>query len=131
MRRWMMVGTVVAAAALGACSDDGDDDEATGDVDRYCELTAELDAAGSEFFADLEADESATDEDYAQAEADFIEAHQDDFDEILEAAPEEIRADLEVLLDAQDRRAEGDNEPPAGADEAEERILDFEAESCG
>lgn len=128
MRRWAGL-LVLVAAVVGACADDGDDD-AAGDVNRYCELTAELDAAGSEAFAALEGDESATDEDYAQAEADFIEAHQDDFDAILDAAPNEIRDDLQVILDAQERRADGNDEPIEGADEAEERILDFEDANC-
>ena len=76
-------------------------------LERYCALVQALDAAGTDAFAELEADESATDEDYAEVERQFIEDHQDEFDELREVAPQEIADDVNVLLDALKERAAG------------------------
>lgn len=101
-------------------------------VERYCALVQELDEAGADAFAELEADESATDEDFAAAERQFIEDHQDKFDELRDIAPEEIANDVDVLLAAQEQRAAGgeqeDVAPEVAA--AEERIGAFEDEHC-
>jgi hypothetical protein len=123
--------TVVSMGGLGAVAC-GDDDEASS-VERYCELVQELDEAGSEAFADLEQDESATEGDFAEAERQFVEDHQDDFDELREVAPDEIADDIDVLLAAQEERAAGGDQEEV-SDEvvaAEERVGAFEEANCG
>lgn len=119
---------LVAVVATGC----GDDDDAGGDVERYCELVDELDQAGSEFFAALEEDESATDEDYADAEQQFIDDHADDFEELRDVAPAEIADDIDVLLTAQEQRAAGGDQEEASeeAAAAEERVVSFEDANC-
>jgi hypothetical protein len=133
MRRFahLVLPCLVVVGVTAGCGDDGDD--AAGDVDRYCELVDELDAAGSEAFAEVESDESATEEDYAAAEAEFVEANESSFEELREVAPEEIEDDIATLLAAQDERAAGGEQEEMGADvaEAEERVVTFEEENCG
>jgi major membrane immunogen (membrane-anchored lipoprotein) len=122
---------LVLTALLTACGDD-DDGEASGDIEAYCALVAELDEAGSEAFAPLEEDDSATEEDFAAAELQFIEDHADDFDDLRDIAPDEIAEDIETLLDAQEDRASGGEQEEASdeASEAEERVVAFEEENC-
>jgi hypothetical protein len=119
---------VLALAGLVGCGDD--DDEAHGDPDRYCELSREMDQAGDEAFAELEEDEDATEQDFARAERAFLEAHSDEFDEIREVAPDEIRADVDTLLDAVRARAQGSEESSPEADEAEQHVTEFEDQNC-
>jgi hypothetical protein len=101
-------------------------------VDRYCELVLALDMAGAEAFAELETDTTATDEDYAAAERQFLEDHQEQFDELRRVAPEEIASDVGVLLDAQEERAAGGEQEEVSdeVEAAEERIGAFEDEHC-
>ena len=124
------VVTLASVVAVG-CGDDDDDDEASS-ADRYCELVQELDEAGSEAFAELEEDESATDEDFAEAERQFLDDHQSDFDELREVAPDEIADDIDVLLAAQEERAAGgeQEETSDAVAAAEERVIAFEQEHC-
>ena len=75
---WITVVSLASVVAVGC----GDDDDEEANVERYCEIVQELDEAGSEAFAELEGDESATEEDFAEVERQFIEDHQDDFDEL-------------------------------------------------
>ena len=130
-KRVFWVGVVSLASVFGVGC--GDDDDEASSVERYSELVQELDEAGSEAFADLEEDESATEEDFAEAERRFVDDHQDDFDELREVAPDEIADDIEVLLAAQEERAAGGEQEEA-SDEvvaAEERVGAFEASNCG
>ena len=131
MRRWLIVG-VVAMLTLGACGDDdGDDAQASsGDVERYCDLTNELDEAGSEAFDALEDDENATEEDFARVMEGFIEAHVDEFQERRRVAPEEIRTDVDRMLDGIEAGAHADEQPDENVAEAEQRVLAFEEANC-
>lgn len=103
------------------------------DVERYCGLVDELDQVGSEAFEALEDDESATDEDFAEAERQFLEDHAADFDELREVAPPEIADDIDILLTAQEERAAGGEQEETTDDvaAAEERVGDFEEQNCG
>ena len=133
MRHRLTVFALVLMVAVTACGGDDDDSGAAGDVDRYCALTGELDAAGEEAFADLEQREDATEEDFAAAEASFLAEHEDELTELAEAAPEEIRADAEMVLDAMRRFAEGESDARDSAEvqAADERVNAFEEERCG
>lgn len=109
-----LVTLVAGTLFLAGCGDDGGTDagsdttaggEATGaaadDGARYCELAAELESGDSE----------PTDE---------------QLDELVAAAPEEIRSDVETFT-AAIRTHEMEAE---GVAEAEERILAWEEENC-
>ena len=92
---------LLAVFAIAACGDDDDEaaeTTASADVDRYCELTKQLDEAGSEAFRELEQDPKATEKDFEEAEADFVRQHQAELDELAEVAPEEIQDDVPVLV---------------------------------
>src|SRR5687767_13339650 len=66
-----------------------------GDVSRYCELIAELDALGEQIFADLT--EEATAEEVMQREQMVLEQGAAQPDELLDVAPAAIRDDVPVL----------------------------------
>lgn len=129
------------AVALTACGDDGSPttqtsaDSATtsaegGDVDRYCELTAELDAKGEQVFADLP--EDAAPEEVMAREQELLEQVSPQFDELVEVTPDAIQDDVPILLDGIRARATTGEDPNQEASSAaEERILAFEEEHCG
>lgn len=121
----------MAAVAVLLVTGCGDDEEDAGDVERYYELTRELDEAGTEHFEALEVDESATEDDFAEAERQFVEDNEDRFDELIESAPEEIRADVDTFLGAMrsgELSAEGG--PSDDAIAAEEAIVAWEEANC-
>lgn len=127
------------ALALTACGDDpatqssaesAPSSAAGGDVDRYCELTAELDARGEQVFADLP--EDAPQEEVLRREQQLLEQISPQFDELLEAAPDAIEDDVPILLDGIRARATTGEDPNQEASSAaEDRILAFEEENCG
>jgi non-homologous end joining protein Ku len=126
---------MVAAMALGAsgCGDDDDDEgapAAEASVERYCELSRQLDRAGQKVFEDLEQDPEATSKDFEAAERQLVEENEEPLQEIQEVAPAEIRDDVATLVQALRARA-GLGEPPqANSGAAERRITEFERESC-
>ena len=126
----------VAALAAAACGDDDDepagDASASGDVDRYCELTMQLDEAGSEAFRELEQDEDAQEEDFEQVEADFVRQHEDELAELVDVAPAEIQEEVELLLRALRARGGLEEDAPADRDvsRAERTITRFERNNC-
>lgn len=118
----------VLAIALGACSDD--DDDASGDAEvatadeRYCELTAEVEAQAEETFSGL--GEDADEEQVAAAQAQLLEEVDDELDEMADVAPAEITDDVEAYVAffrAQMRNEEAE-------EVSDERILAWEEENC-
>ena len=109
---------------LTGCGDEGE--ESQGDVERYCELGQQIEVE----FSALELDESATPADVARMRLDFIEAHQDDFDELRDVAPDEVREDVEFLRQAERQLAEGGDASLPEAQEAEDRVAEFDTEYC-
>ena len=100
------------------------------DAERYCALTREMDAAGTKFFARLEK-ENATAKDFEAAERRFVERFAPQFEAIAEAAPAEIRTDIEILLAGQRQRAGlGGSVDQAEASAAERRVLRYERREC-
>lgn len=142
-RHLTTTAALVAALVLAAC---GDDDTASttaratttptaGDPERYCALTREMDAAGTKFFARLERKQGKrepTAKDYEAAERAFVERFAPQFAAIEEAAPVEIRRDVEILLAGQRQRAGlGGSVDQAEAGRAERRVLRYERRHCG
>lgn len=134
------ITALALAAALGisACGEDQQPQttsaklETTADADRYCALVEEMDAAGSEFFAELEADAGATAADYEQAERDFLAQHAAEFSDLEQAAPAAIKSDVTTLLRAQRERSglEATTTPRAETTKAEKRVRVFEQREC-
>ena len=132
------VALVLALASLSVLAIGcGDDDESAGkavegpDVERYCELSAELDRAGSESFRELEKDPQASKADFEAAEREFVESNQANLDETAQVAPEEISQDVETLIASLRARAGlGTEVDEAEAGSAEKRVQAFEQENC-
>ena len=133
-----LLAVLALAIPFAAC---GDDDEESGgsdpttvasDVERYCDITVELDQAGSEEFEALEEDPDATEADYEAAERNLIEDNTELLAEIAEVAPDEIRADVETVIAALEQRAGISDEevPNAEVAAAEKNLKAFEAENC-
>ena len=126
----------VLAGVLVACGDDGGGDGTTaaggGDLERYCEISAELDAAGQEEFEALEKDPKATQEDFEAAERRLVEDNEELLEEIQSVAPAEIASDVKTQVEAVRARAGLTDGGPSGREEqeAELAINDFEQENC-
>lgn len=134
----LITTAVVAAVSLAACGDDnnGVSDRkpvtaTTGDAERYCALTRQLDAAGETFFAELGQDASPAE--YAAAERRFIVRHAGKLAELERAAPPQIKADVATQLAAMRQRG-GLTTPTevtqSEASAAEKRTRAFEQRSC-
>ena len=135
MRRFVTVtiGLLLCAVLLVACGDEGESSDTTAasaDLDRFCELGRQLDEEGTKVFGELEQDKNATQEDFEQAEADFIEDNAAVLDEVTQVAPEEIKDQVEVLVQAQRARAGLGDEPEGDEQKAEQEIQKFESENC-
>lgn len=110
MKKQLVGGLAAMALALTACGDDGE--SAEGDVEEYCRLSAES----------LQRDTAPTPE---------------DFEEALDAAPGEIRDDLEVIFEAftnvedpEDVEAFIEAFETPEVEEAIANVEEFEAENC-
>ena len=126
---------IVAAVALvgfGCGDDDGDEGapDATASVERYCELTRELDRAGGEMFEELEKDPDASPKDFRAAERQLVEESEESLDELQEVAPAEIKDDVTSLVQALSARAGLDAKVPPDAEAAETRVTKFEKQNC-
>jgi uncharacterized Zn finger protein (UPF0148 family) len=95
---------VVSLVAFGAAC--GDDDGGGDDLAAYCAKVAEFEAM----------DEQPSDE---------------ELDEIIDLAPEEVRDDVSTLVEALKADEEPEGEELDTVLEAEERITAFEEENCG
>ncbi|MET0127113.1 MAG: hypothetical protein ABW249_00870 [Solirubrobacterales bacterium] len=103
------------------------------DLDRYCELVAELDQRSAEIFSALSpTGEVPTDEELAAAQQQVFDENADLIDELSRAAPEEIADDFELTLDsARERAAAGDaGQPSKEVAEAGVRLRDFRRDNC-
>lgn len=116
----------VLAIVGGACSDDGDggDAELSADEARYCELTAEVEAAAEETFSSL--GEDASDEETAAAQKDLIDDVDDELDEMVEVAPDEIADDVEAFVEFFRASMRGEDTEQV----SDEEMLAWEEEHC-
>ena len=126
----LLVASALTAVAVG-CGEDGGDETAAADVERYCELTAELDRAGTKALAKLERDPEATDEDFERAERELVQSHEAEIEEVQDVAPSEIAESVRMQVRAIRARA-GLSEPvdEAEARVAERRVQQFEKQNC-
>jgi hypothetical protein len=132
MPRSVATAALVATLALAACGEDENRPAAVraDTTDRYCALTREMDAAGTKFFARLER-KGASAKQFETAERRFVERFAPQFEEIEQAAPAEIRADVLVLLEGQRQRAGlGGSADEAQISAAEKRVKAFEKRHC-
>ena len=145
VHRPLLLATLSLTLLAAGCGDDDDEetsggrtdevqqeqDAQAGDVQRYCELSRELDRTGAQFFKRIEQDETATAKDYEAAERRFVRDHGADLDELGRVAPEAIRDDFRTVIASQRGRA--GLGPPVSEKKsgpAEERVQKFEKRSC-
>jgi hypothetical protein len=117
--------SIVIAFAGGACGDDDDAGaELSADERRYCELTAEVEAAAEETFSSL--GEDASDEESAAAQEALLDDVDDELDEMVEVAPAEIADDVEAFVGFFRASMRGED-----ADEvSDEAVVAWEEEHC-
>jgi hypothetical protein len=130
----------VAAIVVGGCGDQSDDvaagsteiDQGTagGEADRYCLLMQELDTAAREANAAIEDAGTVTAQEAAQAAHEFLDAHAELIDELGDAAPIEIRDDVQLLYAAAAEDLEPGAEIPDEFRAAGERIDAFHEAHC-
>ena len=133
MKNGFTIGIVAAVALVGfGCGDDDGDGApaATASVERYCELTRELDRAGGRTFEELEKDPEATPKDFQAAERQLVEDNEESLEELQEVAPVAIKDDVASLVHALSVRAGLEDKVPQDAEAAETRITKFEKQNC-
>lgn len=142
-----MTRTRLAPLALGAaltlvvpaCSDEEPTTQSStgpasvtaesGDVDRYCTLTEDMNALGKEIFADVP--EDATAEQVMALQQQLVDRGAAILEEMEEVAPEEIREDVAVFNDdLRARAATGQSADEEAAAAAEESSRAFADEHC-
>jgi hypothetical protein len=122
--RWGRFCVVVGLVALAGCGGDGGEEASGTGVERYCEISARLDKA-SDSLINAEAD---TDEEVKKGFADLFRDHGQDLEDLVEAAPAEIKADVEKGVEAFKKAAEGDFSALEAFDET--KISDYDAKHC-
>jgi hypothetical protein len=134
LRRTLLLTLVVSfggAALLVGCGDDEDDGSSSaGDPARFCQLSRQLDQAGTDFFAELE-QQGGSAKQFEAAERRFYQRYQEEFDQVAAAAPEELSEDIETLFAGV--RARAGLGPPVPQDEvsaAERRVQAYEKTNC-
>jgi hypothetical protein len=120
------------AVGLAACGDDEDSTAAAPDLDRYCELVAELDAASSAVFGELEQDQALSDADIAEAQGQVLDENADLIEELERVAPNEIRDDVELSIESTRTRAEQEDTeiPEQDVVDANLRLQKFRRQEC-
>jgi hypothetical protein len=122
-KRWFRV----AAGLLGlaACGGDSSGPLATGSsLARYCELTAKLDKASDRLITS----EADTPEEMKKGFTQLFEDYGQELEDLVEAAPAAIRADVAKGVDAFRKAADGDFSAMESFDDS--RIADFDAKAC-
>lgn len=136
----LITALAVAAFALAACG--GGDETGTGatvagapDLERYCELVAELDRNSAAIFretAEKAEDGIPSTEELAAAQLRVLEENEDLIAEAGAVVPDEIRDDFELSVESARERAEvGDaSQPPKAVADAGIRLQEFRRDNC-
>ncbi len=122
---WILVA--VGLGALAGCGGDGGDgaNAATGSgADRYCKVTDQLDEASDRLIS-AEAD---TPEKVQAGFARLFEDFGRELDDLVAAAPAEIKADVAKGVEAFRKAADGDFSALKSFDDS--KISDFDAKNC-
>jgi hypothetical protein len=127
----------VAALAIAACGGDDSstsEDSTTGsqpNVERYCQLVAQLDQISTDLFSKLD-DTSPTKAELAAAQLQILNENADLISQIEAAVPDEIRDDF-ILSErsARERAEAGDaSVPPKDVVAANLRLRKFRVQNC-
>lgn len=130
----MLVAIATATLALSACDTGLETEQAAigePDVERFCQLSAQLDELGDQELA-LDLESTTPDPEAVQAEfSDFVDAQSDRLEELQRVAPPEVADDVETFVETiRDVAETGDLSAVDAGSEAEERITEFEEEQC-
>jgi hypothetical protein len=120
------------AVGLAACGDDEDSTAAAPDLDRYCELVVELDAASAAIFGEFEEDAQLSEADIAEAQQRVLDENDDLIEELERVTPNEIRDDLELSIESTRARAEQEDTeiPEQDVVDANLRLQEFRRQEC-
>ncbi len=109
---------------VAGCGGDGGDEASATGVERYCSISAKLDKA-----SDVLINPDATsDEEVASGFAALFRDYGQDLEDLVEAAPAEIKAEVGKGVDAFRKAAEGDFSAMESFDGTQ--ISDFDAQHC-
>jgi nitrous oxide reductase accessory protein NosL len=133
--RFVALAAMLGGLVLSGCSEEDQAAAAessatdTGDTERYCELLAEINGAAEQVFADVP--ENPSDEQMMAAWQRLLDEADEQFAEMQEVAPEEIREDNATFVaDLRARATTGVSPDPEAAQAAEERERAFQDENC-
>ena len=120
------------AVGLAACGDGEDSTAAAPDLDRYCELVVELDAASAAIFGEFEQDQELSEADIAEAQQRVLDENDDLIEELERVAPNEIRDDVELSIESTRARAEQEDTdiPEQDVVDANLRLQEFRRQEC-
>jgi hypothetical protein len=121
-RRWSCVA--VGFLGLAGCGGDGGEEASGSGVERYCALSQKLDTASD---ALINAD-ATSEEEVRQGFATLFRNYGQDLEDLVEAAPAEIKADVAKGVEAFRKAAEGDFSAMESFDET--KVSDFDAKHC-
>jgi len=124
VKPWWFLVAVGCCGLAGCGGDDGGEAASGSSVERYCEVSAKLDEASDRLIS-TEAD---TPEEITKGFAQLFEDFGQDLQDLVAAAPAEIKADVAKGVDAFRKASEGDFSAMESFDET--RISDFDAKNC-
>lgn len=120
----MATAAAIAALATGAAACGGDDDDLSANDQRYCELTAHIEAQAEQAFSSLGDDSS--DEDAARVQRALLADVDDELDELTRVAPEEISDDVAAFVASFRAQMRGEADEPAD----DSAIVAWEEDNC-
>lgn len=123
-----MVFITLAAIVVGGCGEEsGGELAAAGDVERYCRAVQELDIAFREVF---DGPRSVTEQDADELGRELLDENAELIDDLVDAAPIEIREDVQLQFNADPQDLEPDTEISNSMRSAVDRIDAFQDAHC-
>jgi hypothetical protein len=117
---WVAVGLL----GLAGCGGDGGEEASGSSVERYCKVTSRLDKASDRLINS----EATSPEEIKKGFTELFRDYGKDLEDLVEAAPAEIKADVAQGVEAFRKAADGDFSAMESFDET--RISDFDAKNC-